>query len=51
MYSNSSIASQPIIVINTPFRGTPPDGLVGWKDSKHQLSKKDLKLLGIKASV
>ncbi|EON61251.1 hypothetical protein W97_00464 [Coniosporium apollinis CBS 100218] len=36
--------------IDTPFRGEPPEGLAGWFDTHHQLSKEDMQLVGIKNS-
>ncbi|KAJ9648161.1 hypothetical protein H2199_001939 [Coniosporium tulheliwenetii] len=50
-YANSSFAllfdDDPI---DTPFRGEPPEGLVGWFDTLHQLSKEDMQRVGIKDS-
>ncbi|KAI9713093.1 MAG: hypothetical protein M1820_001078 [Bogoriella megaspora] len=44
-FSNSSLSSMP--VWNTPFKGSIPDGIVGWQDSQHNLKKKELKRLGL----
>ncbi|KAI9667791.1 MAG: hypothetical protein M1821_000610 [Bathelium mastoideum] len=44
-FENSSLSSLPIM--NTPFRGRPPTGLVGWQDTDHRLKKKELKRLGL----